>query len=436
MSAATSGGGSGSATIAAASLARRRRPAFLPGGDDRSRRDVVGKCGARGRECNSTAGALATALDRPSGRRAAAGAERRPQTHESPRALDANLRSSGAAEDAAPRQEHVQHRLGRYDETCAGIAPLARRDSVERVLVALRQTGARTQTVISVEELRAIPDVAPVSAERIRVDTLMFVEPDEERPRWIRRVAFVEVATNERHVLAMDDVRRYRNERRRRVVRLFDEVDHAVVVIDGDNAVLARELTRADVVHRERACGSLVAPEVDVLNEAELEQVVACDHENVVVERRACEHEVDVADRAEAVVLARRAVVVDRDRDGAPGGLGPSDERSSELRIRDDVDCVDLVDLFDAVEDPVEHRPPADGQERLRDRLRQRVQTRRVARGEDERFHGEVASVVVGFPSPRSGSGAWTVPNPHPPTGRETVLPEDAPIMRVFGPKP
>jgi len=48
------------------------------------------------------------------------------------------------------------------------------------------------------------------------------------------------------------------------------------------------------------------------------------------------------------------------------------------------VDRLDLVHRADPVDDPLDHRPPADGQERLRDRLRQRVQPRRVPGRQDE----------------------------------------------------
>ena len=67
------------------------------------------------------------------------------------------------------------------------------------------------------------------------------------------------------------------------------------------------------------------------------EEVVARDHDQVVVEPRALDHEADVPDRAEPVVLARRPVV-----DHRHGVRRPRLEVRRELRVRDDVHAVDV----------------------------------------------------------------------------------------------
>jgi hypothetical protein len=56
-------------------------------------------------------------------------------------------------------------------------------------------------------------------------------------------------------------------------------------------------------------------------------------------------HEGQVADRAELVVVARRPVVDDRQRERALPGRRELAEPVGELRVRDDVDVVDPFDF-------------------------------------------------------------------------------------------
>src|SRR5215208_5059053 len=156
-----------------------------------------------------------------------------------------------------------------------------------------------------------------------------------------------------------------------------------------------------DVAHRNRACTSLRAPERHVVGEAELKEVVARDHERVVpCQDAAVEDEPDVADRAEAVVVGRRSVVVDRD----PPTADPVPEPGRLPRVRHEVHLVHLVYLVDLVEDPVDDRAPADRQQLLRDAVGERPKTRRVPSRQNERLH-----VRVTYPASNSVNGArWT----------------------------
>ena len=147
-------------------------------------------------------------------------------------------------------------------------------------------------------------------------------------------------------------------------------------------AVLLRELPILDVENRDAAAVAL-APVALVIREGVVEQVVSGDHEQVVVEA----DEPDVADCAEAVLVRRRAVVVDLH----VLVLGPARKVVCEARVRDQVHLVGAR-LLDPVEDPVHDRPASDRQQLLRDRVRERTQPRRVARGENQRLHTSAAS--------------------------------------------
>ena len=188
---------------------------------------------------------------------------------------------------------------------------------------------------------------------------------------------------------AVVQVGRRRCERRGRVGGLLDEVDHAPVVGQVDDPVAGRQLARADVAHGDRAAHPVRAPRVDERLEAEVEQVVARDDEQVVVDPGLGDDEPQVADRAEPVVVRGRRVVVDGGRAGP--ALAPRLERRRLARVRHDVDLVDLVHLFDRVDDPVQDRPPADRQQLLRPGVGERAESGRVPGREDDRLHAVTA---------------------------------------------
>ena len=156
------------------------------------------------------------------------------------------------------------------------------------------------------------------------------------------------------------------------------------------------------------------APEVDVVLQVVVEQVVAGDHDHVVVDDPgAVEREGDVADRAEPVVVRARPVVVD-----GHAGLEhrPVLEVPGEAAVRDDVHLVDLLDLADPLQDPVDHRLAPHRQQALREIVGQRLQAGRVAAGEDDRLHRNRCSLTASRPSsgphwcaiPRASNSAST----------------------------
>ena len=112
------------------------------------------------------------------------------------------------------------------------------------------------------------------------------------------------------------------------------------------------------------------------------------------------DREADVAERAEAVVVRGGAVVPDDNPPLRPPPLEP-------LRVdgvRDDVDAVDGAGILDRVEDPVDHRPPADRQQRLGRLLGERPQPHRITGGEQERLHAATTAPA----SDSTYGGRWT----------------------------
>ena len=90
----------------------RAEAALLPLPHERAHGVVVFDRGSSMRESEPPAAALAAAPDRPSRRRAATVAERRPEARERADALAADVDAAVAAERAAPREDEIeQHRL-------------------------------------------------------------------------------------------------------------------------------------------------------------------------------------------------------------------------------------------------------------------------------------------------------------------------------------
>ena len=112
----------------------------------------------------------------------------------------------------------------------------------------------------------------------------------------------------------------------------------------------------ADVVDREHG-RVLAAAEVAELREIRREQVVARNDDEIVVDFLLLEHERDVADRPELVVVARRPVV--NDGHVIPAGR-PRTEVGRELRIGDDVRSIG-ADPRERPQHVIEHRPPPTG---------------------------------------------------------------------------
>jgi hypothetical protein len=87
---------------------------LLPAGDDRPHARVVGDRRAGRPEREPSARAFQAAANRPCHRRAAPPAERRPQSWERGLASRTEVGAAARADDAAPRQEQIEHsaRLG------------------------------------------------------------------------------------------------------------------------------------------------------------------------------------------------------------------------------------------------------------------------------------------------------------------------------------
>ena len=113
--------------------------------------------------------------------------------------------------------------------------------------------------------------------------------------------------------LAWIEVQRDAGQRRARLFRLLLEVRDPTVRVDLDRVVAAAdELEVAHVVDGEQRCVELPGNLAEVV-ERLAEEVVAGHDDEVVVDALALDHEADVADRAQAVVVARRPVVDDGD---------------------------------------------------------------------------------------------------------------------------
>src|SRR5436190_15144464 len=181
------------------------------------------------------------------------------------------------------------------------------------VLLARRQAGARAEAVVGLEQLPRVADVVPAAGEAVAVDGPSRIQPRDEVPRLVGRVALVEIRVDESGVLPGEEVRSGGGERARRLLRLLDEADDPVVGVEVDHPVAADELAIPDVVDGEGAGGALAAPEPDVVRERILEQVVAGHDEKVVVQAGPVAHEADVADRSEPRLVRGGAVVVDED---------------------------------------------------------------------------------------------------------------------------
>jgi len=87
------------------------QPALLPADDEGPKSNVVVDSRPGARECESPACAFATAAHRPGRRRAAALAKRWSDPRQVSQAAVAELRAAHRADDAALRQEQVEHDL-------------------------------------------------------------------------------------------------------------------------------------------------------------------------------------------------------------------------------------------------------------------------------------------------------------------------------------
>src|SRR5581483_7267634 len=134
---------------------------------------------------------------------------------------------------------------------------------VERIRRPGREPPLLAQLVVRLEQLSRVADVAPLASGGEAVDRRARHEPGEEAARLVGRVPLVEVALEERDVLAVVDVGGGRDERRGRMLRLLGKAREALVVVEVDARVLPDELEVADVVEHDGARRLLALPEGD-----------------------------------------------------------------------------------------------------------------------------------------------------------------------------
>ncbi len=158
-----------------------------------------------------------------------------------------------------------------------------------------------------------------------------------------------------------------------------------------DDTVFFRLVQRADIVDAEHRL-ILFAAKLAELLEALGKEIVARDHDEVA----ACRARPRLMQRLmspiapELVRVARRAVVDDLEgqlRVRCVVVVRPRLEVRGELAVRDHVDLLDPVDRREVVDHPFHHRLARDIEQRLGLRVRQRIEARRVAGGEDEDVH-------------------------------------------------
>ena len=188
-------------------------------------------------------------------------------------------------------------------------------------------------------------------------------------------------------MLGRQDVDQRRGERRRRVARLLDESHDAVVRRRCRDPVVRGELEVADVVERHGA-GRLRLRAPPRRRSAAARTRTGCRRRGRAARRRAAAS--SITSRRSPTAPSRSSfdvvpsswtvtrVLAAQRREGGAKRLfvtrwTPSTSSTSR----------------DAVEHPVEHRPPADRQQVLRHVVRQRPQAGRVARGEDHDLHRE-----------------------------------------------
>ena len=135
----------------------------------------------------------------------------------------------------------------------------------------------------------------------------------------------------------------------------------------------------------------------------------------------ATDHQVDVADGAKLVAVARRTVVDDLEMQfglAAAVFVRPGLEIGGKFVVGDDVNVLNPRHRGEVVEHPIDHRLAGHFQQRLGFVEGQRVETGRVAGGKNEDVHGffEIGG--------QSGPGVQPLTAPLPPFFCSRVLAE------------
>ncbi len=135
------------------------------------------------------------------------------------------------------------------------------------------------------------------------------------------------------------------------------------------------------------AGGLLLSKERDKTGEGEVQQVVTCQDEQVLVDFQLFYGEEDVLHRTEPVGVVGRAVIEDDDRMGKRAALFPSSEVIIELVVGDNHILPDPFDAIDIREEPVKDGPSLYIQEGLGKVLGQGIEPGCIAGCEDEARH-------------------------------------------------
>ena len=139
----------------------------------------------------------------------------------------------------------------------------------------------------------------------------------------------------------------------------------------------------ADVVNTEHG-GFFFGAQSAVLTKRIAEEVVASNHNHVIVNISIFQNQVQIADRAEFVVITGGVIVHHPHRRGEVGEIttaGPILKMSRELFVGHDERLVDGLYRPEAGQDMIDHRLAGDRQQRLGSIESERVKARGVTGG-------------------------------------------------------
>ncbi len=135
------------------------------------------------------------------------------------------------------------------------------------------------------------------------------------------------------------------------------------------------------------AGGLLLSKERDKTREGEVQQVVPCQDEQVLVEVKRVYGKEDIFHCSKPVGIVGRTVIENDDRMGKRAALFPSSEVIIELVVGDNHILPDPFDAIDIREEPVKDGPSLYIQEGLGKVLGQRIKPGCIAGCKDEADH-------------------------------------------------
>ena len=210
-------------------------------------------------------------------------------------------------------------------------------------------------------------NVVPRAGHAPRVNRHPRVEPLDQPTGLVGVVSVGEVLVDERQHRPGIVIKRNTDQRRLWRSRFLLKTGDATVGIRLDDAVLGGLLQAADVVHAEHG-GVLLRAQPAVIAKFVAEQIVAGNHDNVVVDALAFQDQMQVPNRAEFVVVPGGMVVHDPHRRGKTGRVAPAGPRlkmASEFFVGHDERLVDGVDRPEAGQNMIDHWLAGDRQQRL-----------------------------------------------------------------------